>query len=1164
MDLNAPEVIIRNEKRMLQQAVDALLDNGRCRRPVQGTANRPLKSLTDMIKGKQGRFRENLLGKRVDYSGRSVIVVGPDLTINQCGLPKKIALELFQPFIIRKLKERGLADTIKSAKKMLERRDKEIWDVLEDVIYQHPVMLNRAPTLHRMGIQAFEPVLVEGNAIRVHPLVCKGFNADFDGDQMAVHLPLSVEAQAETHILMLSTNNIFSPANGQPMMAPTQDMVLGIYYLTSNNGKEFADPGLTRREFKGELYPVFSDMNEALTARAQGLLGMHAKIIVRMTKGITVANSDGRRIAEDGRVLTTIGRLIFNDILPVGLDYYNYPLGSKGAGRVISDCYERLGKAATLELMDSIKKLGFKYSTLAALSFGITDATIPENKHEILGAAQKRVDKIEADFEADAITFGERYNQIIDVWIHAREEVTGSLFDALKSDTREDDPGYLNPVFLMTDSGARGKIDQIRQLAGMRGLMSKPNGEIIETPIKANFREGLTVLEYFSSTHGARKGLADTALKTADSGYLTRKLADVAQNVIINEQDCGTVRGVTKAAIYKGEQIDVPLRDMIIGRVARETIANPVLDTVIVRENEIISAEAAAKIEELGLESIRVRSPLTCESPLGICATCYGNDMSTSKVVEEGMAVGIIAAQSIGEPGTQLTMRTFHTGGTATRSLVESELRAPMAGTIKYRELNAVEAPEAEKKHWIALKRQGEILLLDDKNRELDKFKVQYGSQLMIEDGSKVKAGELLVQWDPHRMPILAEASGVVRFKDIKEGETVRIEEGAKGAATRYVVIEHKGEMHPQIVIEDKNGTILDFHYLPAKARIEVEEGQAVLAGAMVAAQPREAQGTQDITGGLPRVTEIFEARRPKDPAAMAEISGRVELRTDKRRGKMTIIVQSDSGMEREHHVPTDRHLLVHTGDYVDAGDPLTEGPMVPHDILDIRGEEALQHYLLAEVQGVYRSQGVTINDKHVEVILLQMLRKVQIEQVGDSKLLPGEIVDKFRFIAENKRLATSLKIIDAGDSPFVEGDIVNRDRIEQVNMEIEVVGGQICKTRKPRPATAKTLLMGITKASLQSESFLSAASFQESTKVFTEASLAGKVDDLMGLKENVILGHLIPAGTSFKPYLEMQLERLEEHVIEVDAPSAPMDNEEMTDSQIAEAVQQALGGGLE
>jgi len=1128
MDLNAPEVIIRNEKRMLQQAVDALFDNGRCRRPVQGTANRPLKSLTDMIKGKQGRFRENLLGKRVDYSARSVIVVGPELNLHQCGLPKKIALELYQPFIIRRLKERGLADTIKSAKKMLERRDREIWDVLEEVIYQHPVMLNRAPTLHRMGIQAFEPVLVEGNAIKIHPLVCKGFNADFDGDQMAVHLPLSVEAQAEAHVLMLATNNIFSPASGSPIVSPMQDIVLGVYYLTSPRGMEFVDPSVRKvQHTDGEEHPVYAHPHEAMTAHVLGRIGMHAKFVLRLPASQVVAEEERTYVPEDRKVVTTVGRCIFNDILPQGMPFYNYALGQSGAGRVINDCYGKLGKAATLELLDRMKELGFKYSTLAGMSFGITDATIPQRKSAILAEAQKRVDRVQKDFEADAITERERYNQIVDIWIHAREEVTKSLLEALRTDRRQDDPGYLNPVFLMSDSGARGNVDQIRQLAGMRGLMSKPSGEIVETPIKANFREGLTVLEYFGSTHGARKGLADTALKTADSGYLTRKLADVAQNVIVTELDCGT-------------------------------LINPVTDEMIVRENQVITQEMARKIEDLGLETIRVRSPMTCESPLGLCARCYGVDLSTGQLVEEGMAVGIIAAQSIGEPGTQLTMRTFHTGGVATRAVVESEILATASGVIQYRDLNAVEVSIGKGKQRVALKRNGEITILDEKKRELEKYKVPYGATLLVAEGAKVKAGQRIVEWEPHHVPILAEAGGIVRFQDIEEGETVRVEaEKARGgAAKRYVVIEHKGEMHPRIVIEDRSGKILDFHYLPAKAHIVVEEGQSLQPGETLARQPREVTGTQDITAGLPRVTEVFEARRPKDPAAMAEISGRVELRTDKRRGKMTITVRSESGMEREHHVPHDQHLLVHTGDYVEAGDPLTEGPLVLHDILGIRGEEALQQYLLTEVQGVYRGHGTTINDKHIEVILAQMLRKVQVESVGDSSLLPGEVIDKFRFLMENKRLAQSLKVVDSGDVAFATGEIVPREKIEQANLDAEAKGGQPAKTRRPRPATAKTLLLGITKASLQSESFLSAASFQESTKVFTEASLAGKVDELRGLKENVILGHLIPAGTSFKPYLEMQVKR------NVDLGELlPVREEELTEAQIAQAVQQALRG---
>ncbi|MBN1512625.1 MAG: DNA-directed RNA polymerase subunit beta' [Phycisphaerae bacterium] len=1142
VDLNAPEVIIQNEKRMLQQAVDALFDNGRCRRAVLGSSNRPLKSLTDMIKGKQGRFRENLLGKRVDYSARSVIVVGPELKLHQCGLPKKIALELFQPFIIRKLKERGLADTIKSAKKMLERRDQEIWDILEEVIYQHPVLLNRAPTLHRMGIQAFEPVLVEGNAIRIHPLVCRGFNADFDGDQMAVHLPLSVEAQAEAHVLMLATNNIFSPANGSPIMSPSQDMVLGIFYLTTDH--------VSRRVEEKDM-KAFSSIHEAMYAHALGRIGLHDFIRVRVPRRRIVRDVKGpiEKTPANGRVVTTVGRLIFNDILAPDMPFYNCSLSQRGAGRVIADCHAILGRAATVDLLDRIKDTGFRFSTLAGLSFAVSDLRVPAAKGGIIDAAQKKVDQIERDHANGALTPLERYNQVIDVWIHAREQVTEAMMVELRHDYRDekgtyraavrDERGhlsapagswpYLNPIFLMTESGARGSVDQIRQLAGMRALMAKPSGEIIETPIKANFREGLSVLDYFSSTHGARKGLADTALKTADSGYLTRKLADVAQNVIVNRNDCGTINGVTKSAIYRGEEIEIPLRDAIVGRVARDTIRNPVTDEIIVSENECITMEIARKIEDLGLDMIRVRSPLTCESPLGCCARCYGVDMSTGLLVEEGMAVGIIAAQSIGEPGTQLTMRTFHTGGVASRAVVENRLIAGSGGIVRYRDLAPVTVPAQGQipARVVALKRNGEVVLVDEKDRELEAYKVPYGGEILVAEGTKVKTGQTLVMWDPHLTPILAEVGGFVRFQDIAEGETVRAEQDRVGA--RFVVVEHKGEKHPQIVIEDNEGRVLDYHYLPAKARIEVNEGQSILPGMLLARQPRAMSGTQDITGGLPRVTEIFEARRPKEPSVMAEISGVVEIRADKRRGKMTIIIRSESGMEREHHVPQDKQLLVHAGDHVDAGDPLIEGPLVPFDILRIRGEEALQQYLLAEIQAVYRSQNVSINDKHLEVILTQMLRRVKIESPGDSCFLPGEVVDKFRFRAENDELAKSVRIEDPGDTDLTKGQVVRKTLLEEKNDEVEQNGGEPAKGKKPKPATATTVLLGITKASLQSESFISAASFQETTKVLTEVSLASAVDPLLGLKENVILGHLIPAGTAFKPHLNLRVRRIGE-----------------------------------
>ena len=1125
LDLNAPEVIIRNEKRMLQQAVDALFDNGRCRRPVVGSSNRPLKSLTDMIKGKQGRFRENLLGKRVDYSARSVIVVGPELKLYQCGLPKRIALELYQPFIIRLLKERGLADTIKSAKKMLERKDEEVWDILEEVITQHLVLLNRAPTLHRMGIQAFQPVLIEGNAIEIHPLVCKGFNADFDGDQMAVHLPLSIEAQVEAHLLMLSIYNIFSPSNGEPIVSPSQDIILGVHFLTCDHPSDVG---------KGQF---FVDHHEAISAYELGKVGIHTEITLRVSPDQNIV-LEKKILTGQTKITTTVGRCILNDVLPKGMAFYNYPLGQGGVSRVISDCREQLGRGETIELLDNIKDIGFHWSTKAGLSIAITDLRVPEEKQSIIDAAQKKVDRIEQGFRRGVLTEGERHNQILDVWVHAREEVTAAMMAQLKNDVRDGVP-YLNPIWLMTGSGARGSIDQIRQLAGMRGLMSKPSGEIIETPIRSNFREGLSVLDYFSSTHGARKGLADTALKTADSGYLTRKLADVAQDVVVNEHDCGTLNGLAKSALYKGDELEVPLSRMIVGRIARDTIVNPITDKVIVAENEIITESIAREVGELGLDSIRVRSSLTCESRVGMCAKCYGVDLSTGRLVEQGMAVGIIAAQSIGEPGTQLTMRTFHTGGVASREIVTSEVRTTHAGRVRFGELNPMPSQDLEgNKVSVVLKHNGELAILDDKERELESYAIPYGAYLRVKDGQDVKVGKRLATWDPHRVSILAEAGGVVRFEDIEEGETVRIEAERKGGTLGHmVVIEHKGEKHPRIIIEDQEGTIQSFHYLPAKAHIEVEEGQQVKPGHLVARQPRDISGTQDITGGLPRVTEIFEARKPKDPSVLAEISGQVEIRSDKRRGKMTIIIRSASGMEKEHHVPHNKHLQVHTGDYVEAGVPLTDGPLVPHDILRIKGEDALQQYLLIEVQNVYRSQNVKINDKHAEIILAQMLRKVQIETVGDSQFLPGAMIDKFHFRDENTRLAGSLKILEPGDSDLHAGDVVPTEDVEQVAQALTEADKTPPKTRKTKPATASAVLLGITKASLRSESFLSAASFQETTRVLTEAALAGREDRLQGLKENVIMGHLIPAGTAFKPYMDMTVRHLAEPVPEPPAP---------------------------
>ncbi|NLS91046.1 MAG: DNA-directed RNA polymerase subunit beta' [Planctomycetaceae bacterium] len=1104
VDLNAPEVIIKNEKRMLQQSVDALFDNNRCKRPVLGSSNRPLKSLTDMIKGKQGRFRENLLGKRVDYSARSVIVVGPNLRLHQCGLPKKIALELYQPFIIRRLKELQHADTIKSAKKMLERKDEEVWDILEEVIRNHPVLLNRAPTLHRMGIQGFEPTLVEGNAIKLHPLVCKGFNADFDGDQMAVHLPLSIEAQVEAHTLLMATNNIFSPANGAPIISPSQDVVMGSYYMT-----------LAVPDRKGEGM-VFASSDEVQLAYSLGKVDTHAMIKVRLDRGRKV--KDDPRFPDGGILETSVGRVIFNEMLPAGMPYYNHTMRGPALATVISDCHEILGRSRTIDLLDSMNKLGFRESTRSGLSFATDDLITPPNKAKIIGNAERQVLKILKLYQRGIITEGERYNQVLDAWTHAREQITTEMMRELENDERWS--GYVNPIYLMAHSGARGGVEQIRQLSGMRGLMAKPSGKIIETPIKANFREGLSVLEYFSSTHGARKGLADTALKTADSGYLTRKLADVAQNVVITGLDCGTTQGITKGVIYRGEKVEVSLADSIRGRVSRTNIVNPITDEVIVRENQLITAEIARRIEELGLEKIQVRSPMTCDAPLGICAACYGMDLSMGHSVEEGMAVGIIAAQSIGEPGTQLTMRTFHIGGTAARAVEESEIRCKRAGIVKFARLKAVRNDEGQQ---VVLARNGEIAIVDERGREMEKFDIPAGAYLTVNEDQRIEAGGTLCQWDPHAIPILAEVGGRVRFEDIIEGETVRLEKDVSGTIRR-LIMEHKGDLHPQIVLEDADGKILDFYYMPEKAHIEVDEGRQITPGTLLAKTPREVSGTQDITGGLPRVTEIFEARKPKDPAVIAEIDGRVEILGEKRRGKRTIVVRSETGIEREHLVSHGKHLRVHTGDFVRAGEALVDGPLVPHDILRISGEEALQQYLVREIQNVYRSQRVDINDKHIEIIVAQMLRKVRVESGGDTGLLEGSVIDKFEFRSKNEELIGCVKIEEPGDTKFQEGDIVPLEIFEQQNTQFEADGGAPAKSSKPAFATASTQLLGITKAAVQSWSFLSAASFQETTKVLTEAALAGKVDNLVGLKENVILGHLVPAGTGFRRYQESEV----------------------------------------
>lgn len=1080
LDLNAPSVIVRNEKRMLQQAVDALFDNGRCRRPVQGAGNRPLKSLSDMIKGKQGRFRANLLGKRVDYSARSVIIVGPELKLDQVGLPKKIALELFQPFIIRELKERGLADTIKSAKTMLERKDEEIWEVLEHVIQGHPVLLNRAPTLHRMGIQAFYPVLVEGDAIRIHPLVCSGFNADFDGDQMAVHLPLTLQAQTEAALLMVSTLNIFSPAHGNPIITADLDIVLGCYYLT-----------LPREKALGEG-KIFGDFQEALFAYESGVVALGAKVKVRVPKDLRViAESEEERVDEKGFLLTTPGRILFYDMLPRGMAFYNKTMNKKGLNAVVSDCHLQLGREATVEFLDNMKEMGFHFATLSGISFGAADLRTPHTKAAILAEADKKVAAIEEAHQMGDITDGERYNQIVDIWTHVTEQVTNDLLKELKADTERDGKPYLNPIWAMFDSKARGSTTQIRQLAGLRGLMTKPGGRIIETPIRANFREGLRGFEYFSSTHGSRKSLADTALKTADSGYLTRKLVEVAQDVTIRAVDCGTSNGVAKGAVTSGEHVEVSFADNVFGRVACDTIVDILTNEVVVAKGELITREKAKRLEAMDLGKIRVRSPLTCELDFGICAKCYGMDLSTGKLAEVGLAVGVIAAQSIGEPGTQLTMRTFHIGGIAQHAVRDNELRADVAGRVKFLNLRTVQLTQAEKGEvqTVVLNRNGAIVICDEKGREIgDPMDVPAGAFLKVTDGQTVKAREVLAQWDPYNTPLLTEKSGYVRFEDVVEGSTMRIETDASGYP-RKIITEHKGDLHPQIIITDKEGQIQAFYSIPEKAHLQVEEGEYVQAGQQLARMPREIGTTQDITGGLPRVTELFEARKPKDPAIMSEVDGIVEF-GERRRGKRVIIVRTEAGQEIHHLVPQGKHVRVHKGDRVRAGEPLVEGPLVPHDILRINGEEALQEYLLNEIQKVYRAQNVPINDKHIEILIRQMMNKVKIEDPGDTEFLVTDAVSKAVFREANKRVLAQGK----------------------------------------RPATCTPLLQGVARASLSSDSVIAAASFQETTKVLTDAAIAGRTDYLRGLKENVLIGRMIPAGTG-SPILRNALLRVAEGV---------------------------------
>ena len=1090
MELSAPDMIIRNEKRMLQEAVDALFDNGRRGRAITGQNRRPLKSLSDMLKGKTGRFRQNLLGKRVDYSGRSVIVVGPELRLHQCGLPKKMALELFKPFIYNKLEERGYVTTIKSAKKMVEKERPEVWDILDEVIREHPVLLNRAPTLHRLGIQAFEPILIEGKAIQLHPLVCAAYNADFDGDQMAVHVPLSIEAQVEARALMMSTNNILSPANGKPIIVPTQDIVLGLYYMTRE-----------RPNARGIDHP-FANVQEVRIAYDQGEVDLQARITVRINKE---------------RIETTVGRILLYEVVPpeIAFQEVNRVMKKKELANLIELSYRLAGNKATVIFADKLKDIGFHYATRAGISIAIKDMAIPAGKGELLKKAYEDVREIEEQYKNGLITDGERYNKVVDIWAEVTDRIADEMLRDLGTESLTDEKGHkvtvpsFNPIFMMADSGARGSAQQIRQLAGMRGLMAKPSGEIIETPITANFREGLTVLQYFISTHGARKGLADTALKTANSGYLTRRLVDVAQDAIISEDNCGTLDGIEMTPLMEGGEIIEPLGERVLGRVALEDVKDPFTGEVIVKSNQEIDEDLVQRIEDAGLERIKIRSVLTCQSKRGVCVMCYGRDLARGHNVTHGEAIGVIAAQSIGEPGTQLTMRTFHIGGTASRRAEQTTLESRNDGSLKFINVSTVVNKDGD---LVVMNRNGEIAIVDypegekGRERERERYPVMYGAKFKKKDGSKIKAGELLAEWDPYTVPILTEVGGTVKFGDVIQAITMEEKVDERTGLSTKVIIDSKDvNKRPRISIKDVEGKTtrlsqtMEARYLvPVGAHINVQDGQTVSAGDALAKIPRETTKTKDITGGLPRVAELFEARKPKEFAVISEIDGVVCFGKDTK-GKRKVVINPEVGEPREYLIPKGKHIGVHEGDRVKAGEPLMDGSSNPHDILNILGEKALAKYMVDEVQEIYRLQGVRINDKHIEVIVRQMLRRVRIKEVGDADFLVGDQVEKGRFEEENQKVLAQ--------------------------------GG--------KPAVAEPLLLGITKASLSTESFISAASFQETTKVLTEAAIQGKVDLLRGLKENVIMGRLIPAGTGLARYSKVELEMDEPELEEVEISEA-------------------------
>lgn len=1166
VDLNAPDIIIRNEKRMLQEAIDVLFDNGRHGRVITGTNKRPLKSLSDTLKGKQGRFRQNLLGKRVDYSGRTVITIGPNLRLHQCGLPKKMALELFKPFVYFRLEQKGLVSTVKSAKRLVERETPEVWDTLDEVVREYPVLLNRAPTLHRLGIQAFEPILIEGKAIQLHPLVCTAFNADFDGDQMAVHIPLSVEAQIEARILMLSSNNILSPANGSPIIVPSQDIVLGTYYMTreipkcKGHGMVFPNEEAVRSAYDSGVVDLFAKISVRMNGkRVDTTVGrillweilpkdtislMHhistekedeaQQAMKALRSGESFSNVLARFSKTKDGVLSQLGieefkrlfslndddaesvfsleegeysKILFADnayhIFQVikkepdlPFDIVNKLMDKKALRDLIDHVYRNLGAKATVILSDRIKDIGYQYSTEGGISISIDDMIVPPSKAEIIREAEMQVRKIERQYTEGLITQGEKYNKVIDIWAKATDDIATKMMESMKAGLISgDNPEMVsgsNPIYMMADSGARGSKDQMRQLAGMRGLMAKPSGEIIETPITANFREGLSVLQYFISTHGARKGLADTALKTANSGYLTRRLADVAQDCIVSEMDCGTLKGIELEPLFEGGEIIQRLEERILGRIAFENVLDPFTDEIIVKAGEEIDETIAKRIVNAGITNVKIRSVLTCKTKVGICAKCYGRDLAHGRMVEIGQAVGILAAQSIGEPGTQLTMRTFHIGGAAARKVEQADIRARVSGTVKYIDLNVV---QTDQKEFVVMNRRGgEFAIVGETGRERERYPVIYGAHLLVQDGQKVEAGDLLAVWDPFTTPIITEVGGVVKFGDITPGKTMQEKvDPVTGKSSRTIIESKMTEVRPRISIKDAEGKTAKLpkssgvarYPLPVNAILLVEEGDIVKAGDVIAKLPRATTKTKDITGGLPRVAELFEVRKPKDPAILSEIDGFVSISKGLKGKQKVVITPVGAGEKKEYLIPRGKHLNVYDGDYVKAGEPLIGGSAVPQDILNIKGDVELAKYLVNEVQEVYRLQGVRINDKHIEVIVRQMMRRV--------------------------------KVVDVGDTDFILDEQVEKTRFEEVNREVMAKGG--------KPAVAEPLILGITKASLSTDSFISAASFQETTKVLTEAAIAKMRDYLKGLKENVIMGRLIPAGTGFPDYVGLSIE---------------------------------------